>query len=388
MVNSEGHPQRILIAGYYAGGSGYPNGEVTQEILGNIRNTIVIDCGYAMPLDTKLWKSSERSSLGKLRTSWRLLTQNFRSAFKVMRIKKRGDIVYVRYPAIFFLILMSAIPTKLRPTLVADAFISLWESWSINRAKGSKIFAKILFTIERIALATCTRITVDTTANSTFIAKTFSIHGGKIRAMPLGLKFIQDKRHAYNPSNRVVTSVLFVGTFIPLHGIGVIIEAMKLLRNYGDLKFKFIGDGSEAYKLEAAMKNNQIFPSVEWIRTWQSSSQLAEAIAHSDICLGIFSGDEKSRRVLPYKLYMYMMLAKCIISQSDHSSPAGDQAQLPIWEVPANDPSALAKAILLLKDNPLERKNYSLSAMLFYNTYLSQESIKDGWTCMIHELSP
>ncbi|WP_426801129.1 glycosyltransferase [Xanthomonas campestris] len=387
MSNSAGGPQRILIAGYYATGSGYPNGEVTQEILSTIPHTIVIDCGYPMPLDTKLWKSSERSFLGKLRFSWKLLAQNFRSVFKVMRIKKPGDIIYVRYPAIFFLVIMSTIPIKFRPTLVADAFISLWESWSVNRAKGSKIFAKILFTIERIALTKCTKIIVDTTANSTFIAKTFSIHRGKIDAMPLGLKFIQDKQHVRNPSNRAFTSVLFVGTFIPLHGISVIIEAMKLLHNCQDLNFKFIGDGSEAYKLEAALKNNQSFPSVEWIRTWQSSSQLAEAIEHSDICLGIFSGDEKSRRVLPYKLYMYMMLAKCIISQSDHSSPAGSQAHLPICEVPANDPSALAKAILFLKDNPSERKNYSLSAAQFYNAHLSRKLIKDGWMRIIHDLS-
>lgn len=77
--------------------------------------------------------------------------------------------------------------------------------------------------------------------------------------MPLGLKFIQDKRHIQNPSSQTVTSILFVGTFIPLHGISVIIEAMKLLRDYEDLKFKFIGDGSEAYKLEAAIKIIKVF---------------------------------------------------------------------------------------------------------------------------------
>ncbi|MCC8840416.1 glycosyltransferase [Xanthomonas perforans] len=387
MTSLPSHFQRILIAGYYATGSGYPNGEITQEILGTISHVNVVDCGYSMPPGTKLWESIEKRPLAKMDVLWKLLTRNLYSALTVLRVKKPGDIIYVRYPGIFFLLIMSLVPVKFRPVLVADAFISLWESWSVNRAKGSRIFAKILFSLEKIALTTCTRIIVDTTANPAYIAKTFSIAKEKIEAIPLGLKLVQSKQPTQNYSTPEVTSVLFVGTFIPLHGIGVIIEAMRLLKSHGDFNFKFIGDGAEAYKLETAIKSDKDFPAIEWIRTWQSPSQLTEAITHSDICLGIFSGDEKSRRVLPYKLYIYMMLARCVISQSNYSLPAGIQEHLPILKVPPDDPNALAKAIQFLRDNPLEREKYSISAENFYKNYLSHAPIKENWMRIISELS-
>jgi glycosyltransferase involved in cell wall biosynthesis len=372
---------RILIAGYYATGSGYPNGRVTQERLEHAGRS-VLDLGVAMPAETRLWRTAQGSTLGLLKGAFAFIGHNLLSAARVLRQAKATDRVYVRYPGVFFMLFLSFVPARWRPRCYLEAFISIWDAAFVDRARNKglrRFLGPLVRAIEGRAMRAAEVVIVDTEMNARFVKRHFRVDPSRVRAIPLGVDEAvwESAVAAVSPA----FTVLFVGTFVPLHGIGAITSAIAEIGSHHGIRFSFIGDGQEGARLQAFIDAHPDID-IQWRREWMSPRELAACVREADICLGVFGGQGKASRVLPYKLYMYLCLGKAFITQADLSTPEG-VPRPPAEYVGDSASQTLAQAIVKLKDSPEDRVRLEEEARHFYASHLSNAKLDDAWSGML-----
>ena len=149
--------------------------------------------------------------------------------------------------------------------------------------------------------------------------------------------------------------VLFIGKFIPLHGLPFMMEAANRLKNVPDIVFHFVGTGQLTDEIrETARRLN-----LENVRftDWIPYERVHRFLQGWGVCLGIFGTSGKAARVIPGKVFVALSAGKAVITAD---SPAirelladGESALL----CRRGDPEALAGAIRRLHgDRVLLRK--------------------------------
>lgn len=269
--------------------------------------------------------------------------------------------VYLSYPGfVTAWFLTTLVPVRARPEIVLDAFLSPFDTIVNDREllKPGSIAAGLLFRAERRIYRHATHVVVDTESNAEMLVGKFGIERKKVTAVPLPVDTETFSCSPYNPGKRRC-NVLFVGTFVPLHGIRTLVNAISRFAEDDNFHFTLIGHGQAADEMPSTLPGN-----VTWIRQWQRGTAIAEYIRESDICLGIFGSGEKSRRVWPLKNYLYMAVGRPIITANTRESELISRRTgiSPFATVPANDSNALEDAIRRLAANRSERERLASAA--------------------------
>lgn len=398
MRNSDGEyslPAHVWVAGIHAGGAGYPNARGTTEVLRDVLGMDVRECGRWLPEDFRFWRAGGGSIIARLKVLASLMAGNASSLVRVLsRNWREPAVVYVPYPSVFLLWLLSWVPRALRPVTVADAFISLWGSMVQDRGSVGRdsLMSRLLFSFERRALGVADRVIVDTLASERYLVETFGLQGARVCSMPLATdpeleRAITDTRpnsQASVPTDRPLR-VLFVGTFIPLHGLGQLLESLSPILADRRFQFVLVGDGQESARVSAlldAVPSSQ----VEWVREWQTPMQLAAQVRAADVCLGVFGGAGKAARVLPFKVYLYLALGRPVLTQSKYSLPRG-VPQPPLVAIDLDVKGSVVDSLMLLKDQPELRARLSAEGATFYQEHLSRHTLAKRWRSLLAELS-
>src|SRR5690554_816548 len=349
--------RKVIVLGIKLDDEAYPNASNTIRILKKAK-VQVIDCRVDVG-DIKLWSIGKKGTLSALTMTLRIVYSCLTSSIlTIVNIAKlRHDVtVYATYPSL--LTLLAVRPAKLlfKFQLVCDCYISIWDSMFADRLNNTTSGkSKLIKTIEKVALKGANRIITDSTQNSQYLSKEFKIPLHRFLAFPLAIN--EDYKSTLptkniNGNERI--DVLFIGTFIPLHGIEVICRAIELI-NDKKIYFTIIGSGQTAHAFKEDL------PSTRWITNWAPLDQLYQYIEKATICLGVFGGTEKAKRVTPFKNYMYLRMGKCIVSQDCYSTP--DKCpDLPIESIPSNRPDELANSIIELSKSLKKRHQMGLKA--------------------------
>lgn len=371
-------------------GEGYPNAVSTISLLA-ADGTTIVDFGKALPPDLHLWRLR---GMGPLRQAMHMLRMAVGNAASVLRMassrRARGTWVYVPYPGMFALWILSWVPRALRPRCIVDAYISVWDaSFRDRSATGTSFAGRLVRTFEGRALRAATTVLVDTQANRDHFIADFGIEADCIRAFPLAVdesRFLAIGERAdsdIEASGRDGIRVLFVGTLIPLHGVERILSAAKeLVHSHPNVTFRIVGDGQLGATLERFIADN---PDVrlEWVREWRSLDCIAAEIGQADICLGVFGGDGKAARVLPFKLYMYLAGGRAVISQQKCSTPDGVPPP-PIVPVEPEVAGSIAAAIVdLVEQGLVARQRLGRDARDYYRAHLSNAEVLRRWNGLI-----
>jgi glycosyltransferase involved in cell wall biosynthesis len=362
----------LLVMGVHLSSEGYPN---TRYRLSDLRESNVFSLSE---INVPMWSEAtqNRQGLSRLtRNLWRAFFAHAAVFFQYL-ISKRTERVYIPYPAVFLLVLLSLLPRRARPrTIVTDVFISIYDTVVNDRRLLNRegIPARLLKWMEKRAYDCADKLIVDTEQNARFLCTLFNLDESKVKAIPLSTDEDHFKPIPYRPEARI-TRVLFVGTLVPLHGIKTILSAATLLSDRPDIHFKLIGDGHEAPVIESWLQTSKV--PLEWKREWQPSEKIAEEISRADICLGIFGSGNKTHRVCPFKIYAYASMGRPIITgDTDWLQETSKQLGWePFASVPVSDPTALAAKIVQLIESPTERVRVAESARKFYKTCLSNEA--------------
>lgn len=372
----------LHVAGIGLRGSGYPNARRTIDLLQQTSGLRVFESERWLPESMHLWRLAQGPKRLALRQLLILGLGNVASLLRVMgKIGRNGGPVYLPYPSIFFLWWASWLPRRWRPVCIADAYVSVWDSFVRDRggAREYALASHLIRRIERRALRAATVVLVDTQANRAMLVDDLEVEPRNVRSLPLAIeedRFLRLDRYCVSPGRRRLR-VLFVGTLIPLHGIPVILEAMRQLLADDRFEFRILGEGQQSDLVERFMADHPSH-TVSWVRGWSALDEVAAEVGAADICLGVFGGGQKAARVLPFKLYMYLAAGRPIISQSLLSTPEG-VPDPPMEAVAPADAGALVDAILRLAGDAARREHLGAMATAYYRQWLSNQRVVDSW---------
>lgn len=384
--------KKLYVAGLGVRGDGYPNASRTIDLLRDVLGIEVAMEGQWLAESMHLWRLVRGHKLRLLRHLSGMVFGTLLTLVRIMhRVARAPAPIYVPYPSIFFLLWVSFLPRPWRPVCIADAYISMWDSFVRDRhgVRELGLPSRIIRRMERRALRAAAVVLVDTQANRKMLIDDLDVAPGSVRSLPLANeehRFLRLDRYLASPPHRRLR-VLFVGTLVPLHGIPIILEAIRQLLADDRFEFRILGDGQESALVEQFIAEHSP-RAVHWLKGWSALDQVAEEVAAADICLGVFGGGQKAARVLPFKLYMYLAAGRPIVSQSLLSTPEGVPAP-PIEAVTPLDAGALADAIRRLADDAARREYLGTTATAYYRRWLSNERVADAWlqllsgeTCM------
>ena len=167
-------------------------------------------------------------------------------------------------------------------------------------------------------------------------------------------------RSIYYPLDRPIKNkapkILFYGSFIPLHGIDVILKALAILEEE-PLKYsaEIVGTG-QTYKKMKELHKHLNLKNVIMKGEFIEENQLAQKIRTSDIILGIFGDSMKAKSVIPNKVYQASACGKCTVTmKSDTVIEFYDESQLVLCD---NNPQDLAHKLIELLTNPEKIDQY------------------------------
>jgi glycosyltransferase involved in cell wall biosynthesis len=220
--------------------------------------------------------------------------------------------------------------------------------------------------IDAAAFALADLVLADTTSHKDYYCAAYGLDPGKVDVLPLGYDDDMFSPTETGPASgdppRRTFDVLFYGSFLPLHGADVIVEAAKLVaRDDASVRFKLVGAGQTLERVRAAASNAT---AVEFLG-WRPMSEIPGLIAAADICLGIFGRTEKARRVVPHKIFQSLGMRKPVVTAR---TPAAeeffrDRETIRLCDEPLAE--TLAAAVLELKRDAglrdgLARRGYGL----------------------------
>jgi glycosyltransferase involved in cell wall biosynthesis len=203
-----------------------------------------------------------------------------------------------------------------RKPLVFDAMMSPHLALTEERKAGwlGAMLALLWRPIEMHALRSADLVLTDTALHARAYVEHFGVAPERILPLPVGAfepasqPRPQGVRGALEPLR-----VLFYGSFLPLHGVDVIVRAAAAVRDL-PLQFRFIGGSArQAQRLQAACAQHGV---QNWTHTrWMPFEQLvSEEIPAADLCLGGPFGDTpQARRVVTGKTSQCLALGRVTI---------------------------------------------------------------------------
>lgn len=222
--------------------------------------------------------------------------------------------------------------------LIFDAFVSLKLTHE-DRGKSGGAFWDI------VGCRHADLVLLDTNAQIDYFVSQYKLPREKFVRIPVSTDL-----DVFNPHYRLeIRDYRFIvhwhGHIVPFHGLQVVIEAAKLLKDRKDIEFRITTRFNKAYEeiKKQASENVKFFPETSY-------AGLAEAINGSDICLGIFGANKKAEMVIPNKIFEAVACKKTVITRD---SPAVrewfDETSMKL--IRPNNPEELAAAILELKND-------------------------------------
>ncbi|NCT69319.1 MAG: glycosyltransferase family 4 protein [Xanthomonadaceae bacterium] len=382
--SAERMPERLVVAGVAMCGDGYPNAANTIALLKRELRCEIRDQAYWLPPNVRLWHLVKGSALKRVTLATRLGVGGLFQAARLLLGQRASDVVYLPYPAPLTLWWLSIIPRGWRPRCIADAYISLWDSMFRDRGGGDVrgVVSRIVRRFEARSLRAAALVLVDTEANKRQMIADFALSARRIRSIPLAIneRLFPSSGREQAPSDRPAR-VLFVGTLVPLHGIDIVLAVAAELSKSDGIEFRLIGDGQQSALVEAFVRTGNV-AGFTWIREWMPLADIAREIEEADVCLGVFGGEGKAARVLPFKSYCALAAGKAIVTQAAHSLPDG-LPPLPAVLVAGTDRQKWARdvaaAIRTLIESRAERIALGNTAGQYFADHLSSQAIRAAW---------
>ncbi len=258
--------------------------------------------------------------------------------------------------------------------LIVDHMMSPYDSLLNERKvfrKGS-LLEKLVYRYERGVLRASDIVLTDTESHRQYFAGLFGIPPEKIIAVPVGTD-----EEAFRPHPRAGSGVnglfhvFFYGSFLPLHGIPVILEAARLLHGK---PVHFIIVGGKRPGEDPLQGDRPSLANVTY-RGWVPYEELPGMIARADLCLGGPFGDTgQAGRVITGKTFQFLAMGKPVVVGRIEGNP-GFEDRCNCLLVPRGSGEELARAILWCHENRDRLEDIGRNGRLLYDRLFSTECI-------------
>jgi glycosyltransferase involved in cell wall biosynthesis len=262
-----------------------------------------------------------------------------------------------------------------RPAVIFDPLYSLHDTLVSDRGLVPRtgIRARAIRWLESSALGAADRILVDTDATGDFLAAEYGLARERFRRLRVGSIF-DEVRRPRRPQRLpgAPLDVLYVGSYIPLHGLDVVMAAAQRLRDSG-IRFTLVGSGQDERRIAAAVRERDL-RHVRLEGGFVGGHALLDLYASADAALGIFGTSDKARRVVPFKVNDAMALSLPLVTADTSAAREvladGESALL----VKPGSPDLLALALLRLRDDPALRLRLGRGARAAFDATASAEA--------------
>ena len=245
--------------------------------------------------------------------------------------------------------------------VVFDPLAARYETKILDwrRKPPSSLTAWWNFRIDAVSFRLADLVLADTAAHRDYFLRTYAMRPEKAAVLPIGYddRIFRPAEKAFSePAAGRPFEVLFFGSFLPLHGAEIIAQAALLLAAEKDIRFRFIGRGQTYPRVRSFFEEHGLDNAEFQDRI--PLSRLPVEIAQADLCLGIFGRTEKSRRVVPHKIYQALAMGKAVVTARNPAVEEFFVHRRSIFMCDEPLPESLARAILEL------RRDTALSASL------------------------
>lgn len=243
------------------------------------------------------------------------LRRYFETLRKTLQIRLRHNPdVYVlgfRGHEIFWFVRLIAIGKP----LIFDAFMSPSDAL-MSEGKGGlsgRLLGALILPLEWLCLMLSARCLTDTVLHQQFIAERFAVRETKIDVVYVGAVDTESEMAQAEHDGGAPLSVLFYGTFLPLHGMDVLLRACKLVADL-PIEFRIIG-GTGTALAQFQSQLEELAPGNVVHDTWVDFEDLqATVIPNADLCLGgPFGGTPQARRVITGKAFQFLAQSKATV---------------------------------------------------------------------------
>jgi glycosyltransferase involved in cell wall biosynthesis len=238
---------------------------------------------------------------------------------------------------------------------VFDPLVSRYDTRVHDRRDVDEVGAQAWHNrnLDRVSMSLADLVLADTEAHAAYYRRHLAPPDARVRVLEVGYDDAVF-RPTEEPGGGTVR-VLFFGSYLPLHGVDVIVEAARLLAARSDIEFELIG-GGQTYADAAARVRAHALGGVRLVERLPAD-ELAPRIQRAHVCLGIFGGTAKAARVIPNKVFQSMGAARVTVTADTAATRATFADGEEIVLVPAGDPAALAATIEGLADDPARRRS-------------------------------
>jgi len=297
-----------------------------------------------------------------------IIKQSLIGLFKVLskRNLKHLDFIFVGF---FGHLLVLPLAFFLKIPIIFDVFVSAYETLVNDRQaiRADSLLAKLIYFLDKKSCEISDLVFIDTQAHAQFFHSCFHIPLEKMNVVYVGCD-----EDIFFPREIPIdeAKVLYYCSFLPLHGVDVVVQAAQIVEKTSPLKFRIIGNGVEEKKVRDLALNLGV-RNVEFVNQVPQEN-LPEEIASSLICLGGHFGiSEKAKYVIPGKVYQIIAMGKPVIVGDNIANHELLTHNEDSWFCEMNNPEALAKAIVTLYEDKKLRRKLGAGA---YSTFKNKAS--------------
>lgn len=228
----------------------------------------------------------------------------------------------------------------------------------------SKLSVKMRYFLEKTALSLSDYVLVATDGFKELYLETYPLKPEKVFVLPVGANEEKFRICGDKEKQNEKFKILYWGNFHPHHGVEIVVNAAKLLKDHSDIEFVLAGAGPGRGKI-AQLVHEYNLPNVS-LPGFLPDVELANSVNQADVCLGIFSSHRLALCSETNKVLEAMAMGKAIITLRNPVTASWFKDREEIYLVPPEDPEALAQAILELKnDEELRNRMGNEAARLF-----------------------
>lgn len=272
-----------------------------------------------------------------------------RAAHLLKHFPKRSEVDAVILPAFNQLVAPVAwgLAKRHNLCLLVDYMVGQLDTLQDRRAKLNPAKYWLYRQIERFNLRNVYSVT-DTALHRHIFAELAGVAPKRMGVLPVG---VQSLAMLLPPPDHAPPVVQYAGTYIPFHGVEVILRAASRLP---DVAFEMIGVGQmlpQARQLAQALK----LQNVHFIEQYVPQETLREWQSRSTLMLGVFGDTAKTDYVIPNKVFEALALGRPIITAQSQAIAEQFSDGEHLVLVPPGDDEELATAIRDLLANPAKQ---------------------------------
>jgi len=233
--------------------------------------------------------------------------------------------------------------------------------------------ARWLLRYERWLFSGADRVLADTPEHARFFTQTLGVDPAKVNIVYVGA---EEPLFSPAPPPNIgdELEVLFFGSFIPLQGPQVIVEAARIY-NGPPVRWTLLGQGP----LRADCQRRARGLTDVYFENWIPYRDLPARIHRAHILLGVFGPTAKAGRVMPNKVFQALACGRPLVTCQAPSYPdelLASQNSGIAW-IHAADAAGLADAVAALASQPDQLAAKGAAARASYEKYFSADMIRE-----------